>query len=163
VSITFLDHIELADELFQAGKIDAACATGIPIDTTTPNVRRLFPDRGRSFMERFHGSAGFLGCNHTLLMQRRLAEGHPWLPEALYEAFERSKQEAYRRNPKARLVFPDTDPEWQAEVFGSEPYVAGLAANRAMVTMGAEQSLRDGLVQTLPNVDALWCERLRGT
>src|SRR5688572_32420068 len=70
VSITFLDRAEAANELLQAGKIDAACATGVSIDTDSPNVRALFPDRGRSFLESFYQAAGFLGCNHTLLMQR---------------------------------------------------------------------------------------------
>src|SRR6266540_645724 len=46
VLITFLDRIEAADELFQAGTIDAACATAVPIDTGSPNVRPLFPDGG---------------------------------------------------------------------------------------------------------------------
>ena len=44
------------------------------------------------------------------------------------------------------------DPAWQADVFGSDPYVPGLAANRAMITMGAQQSLKDGLVPAIPDV-----------
>jgi len=163
VSIQFLERIAMADELFQTGKIDAACATAVPLNTGSANVRPLFPDGGHAFVRDFRQAAGFVGCNHTLLMQRRLAKEHPWLPEALYEAFERSKQEAYRRDPTARLVFPKADAGWQADAFGSDPYAPGLAANRAMITMGAQQSLKDGLVTRVPDVDSLWCESLRGT
>jgi hypothetical protein len=37
-------------------------------------------------------------------IQQRVVEENLWLPEALFDAFERSKQEAYRRDPSARLI-----------------------------------------------------------
>jgi 4,5-dihydroxyphthalate decarboxylase len=177
VSITFLDRPEAANDLLQAGEIHAACATSIPIDTGSPTVQRLFPDRGRSFVEAYFRAVGHTPVNHTVAMQRRLAEENPWLPEALFEAFERSKQEAYRRDPSARWVFGHSEadwaatwathagdpPSWQESVFGPDPYPTGLAANRGMLTTAAEQSFKDRLAQRPIEVEQLFAEGVRGT
>jgi len=162
VSITFLDRKEAANEMLQSGKIDAASATSISIDTKTANVRRLFADGGRSFMEEFYKSVGFTPVNHTVALQQRVVEQNPWLPEALFDAFERSKQEAYRRNPAARRILREEDgPELDESVFGPDPYASGLSGNRAMLVMAIEQSLKDGLIRDPVDVDQLFWESVR--
>jgi 4,5-dihydroxyphthalate decarboxylase len=177
VSITFLDRPEAANELLQSGEIHAACATSIPIDTTAPNLRRLFPDRGREFVTSYYVAAGHTPVNHTVAMQRRLVEENPWLPEALFEAFEKAKQEAYLRNPTARWVFghsaadwaanwathPGDPGSWQESVFGTDPYPTGLAANRGMLETAATQSLKDRLAQRPLEIGDLFAEGVRGT
>jgi len=164
VSITFLDRLEAANELLQSGQIDAAGATGLPIDTSTPHVQPLFPDRGNAFLKEFFDRVGFLPVNHTVLIQRRLIDDNPWLPEALYEAFERSKEEAYRRDPAARRVFPQRPGSQEHEsAFGADPYLSGVAANRAMLSMACDQALSDGLMQKPVAVDDLFAPSLQGT
>ncbi len=164
VSITFLDRDEAANELLQSGEIDAACATSIPIDTETPNVRRLFPDLGRGFVEDFFRSVGFTPVNHTVVIQRRVVEQNPWLPEALFEAFERSKHEAYRRNPATRRIIREREGlELDESVFGEDPYASGLSANRAMLAMAVEQSFKDGLIRDRVDIDELYWESVGRT
>jgi 4,5-dihydroxyphthalate decarboxylase len=162
VSITFLEDLEAIDGMLQSGALDAANATSIPIDIRSSNVRPLFPDRGKDFMETFYRSVGFTPVNHTVAIQRRLVEKSPWLPEALYEAIENSKQEAYRRNPLARRIVRERDGlNWDGSSFGTDPYVSGLSANQAMLTMAVEQLLKDGLIQNTGEVKKLFWESVQ--
>lgn len=162
VSITFLNREDSVNEMLQSGQIDAANATSIPIDTKTADVRPLFPDGGRGFMEEFYRSVGFTPVNHTVALQQRVVEQNPWLPEALFDAFERSKQEAYRRNPAARRILrEESGLELDESVFGQDPYVSGLSANRAMHVMAIEQMLKDGLIRDRVEVDQLYWESVR--
>jgi 4,5-dihydroxyphthalate decarboxylase len=162
VSITFLTREDQANEMLQAGELDAANATNIPIDTKSANVRPLFPDGGRGFMEEFYRTAGFTPVNHLVGIQQRVVEENPWLPEALFDAFERSKQEAYRRDPAARLVLrKEAGLEPGESVFGPDPYVSGLSKNRAMLSLIVEQLLKDGLIRDPVAVDELFWESVR--
>jgi len=164
VSITFLPGPEAINPLLQSGEIDAANATSMPIDTKSPLVRRLFPDLGKGFMEAFHSAVGFTPVNHTVGLKRRVVEANPWLPEALFEAFERSKEEAYRRDPGARnIVRKQEGLTWDGSGFGDDPYASGLAANRTMLAMGVDQALKDGLIRERVQADGLFWESLRNT
>ncbi|MGW0591991.1 hypothetical protein [Streptosporangium sp. NPDC002607] len=154
------------NRMLQTGELDAAFpAGGTAIDTSTGRVARLFPDGGRQFMADFKRRTGFLPVNHVVLVQRRLVEKEPWVPEALFEAFEAAKQEAYRRDRRAAGVFLDgnDDMDWQASVFGADPFPYGFAANKAMLDMAARQSNQDGLTVTPWDVEQFVAESLRGT
>jgi 4,5-dihydroxyphthalate decarboxylase len=165
VSVTWLKQEGALNALLHAGEIDAAYgASGeMPVTGDSPSVRPLFPDNGRAFTEAFVRKAGFGPVNHTVIVQRRILEKDPWVAEALLEAFERAKQEAYRRDPAAAALFPEQDPAAERAVFGDDPYPTGLAANRAMLRMVAEQEVDDGLVQHVVEVDELFHETVRGS
>ena len=99
-------------------------------------------------------------------MQRRILEREPWVAMALYEAFERSKREAYRRAREAQaayLLFPGDDFDQQAAVFGDDPYPSGLAANRRMLAMAGQESFEEGLIKQPPDVDSLFWDTVRST
>lgn len=154
------------NRMLQAGEIDACFpAGGSPVDTSTGTVAPLFPDRGRRFTAEYFGRAGFLPVNHAILVQRRLVEKEPWVAEALLAAFEEAKREAYRRDRKSRGAFRDDndDIEWQANVFGDDPFPYGLAANQAMLATLARQSNRDGLTDGPWDFAECVPERLRTT
>lgn len=168
--IVWLQDTRALDRMLHAGEIDAAYGEGaegvVPI-TEGSNVRRLFEeDHGRSFVEEFYRKTGFTPVNHTVALQRRLVEKDPWVAVALFEAFERSKQEAYRRARQAQaayLLFPGDEFERQAAIYGSDPYPSGLGANRRMLAMAARESFDEGLTRKLANVDDLFWETVRGT
>jgi 4,5-dihydroxyphthalate decarboxylase len=164
VSITYLSREDEANEMLQRGELHAVNAQNIPVDTKSPNVRPLFPDGGRAFMEEFYRAVGFTPVNHLVGIQRHVVEENPWLPEALFDAFERSKEEAYRRDPATRLIFRgETGMEAGASVFGSDPYLSGLSKNRAMLSMTVVQLLKDGLIRDRLDVDELFWETVRGS
>lgn len=154
------------NRMLQTGELDVAFpAADVPIDATTGRVRPLFPDGGRAFMADFRRHTGFLPVNHVVLVQRRLVEKEPWVAEALFEAFAAAKREAYRRDRSAAGVFRrgNGDLDWQASVFGADPYPYGLAANREMLAMAARQSHLDGLTRQLGDLEACVPESLRAT
>lgn len=154
------------NRMLQAGELDAAFpAADVDIDTSTGNVEPLFPDGGRRFMADFQQKAGFLPVNHVVLVQRRLVEREPWVPEAIFEAFEAAKREAYRRDRTAAGIFRagNDDLDWQAAAFGADPFPYGLAANAAMLEAAARQSNLDGLTSRQWDLASCVAESLRGT
>jgi 4,5-dihydroxyphthalate decarboxylase len=166
VTLKWADHEGQINEMLQSGELDAAFPAGsADIDPSTGKVRRLFEDGGRQFFADFQQKVGFLPVNHTVVVQRKLVEKEPWVAEALFEAFEASKQEAYRRDRASSMVFPRgrEDFDWQESVFGPDPFKSGFKANRDMLAMAAEQSNIDGLTRQRANIDELYWQSLRNT
>jgi 4,5-dihydroxyphthalate decarboxylase len=165
IRLRWLYEAGALDRLLRAAELDVAYATDEePIDESDPVLRPLFPDGGRALVGDFFARRGFVPANHTLLVQRRLTEEHPWLPEALYEAFEASKHEAYRRDPSTRYIFPVEDAQdaaEQAERYGEDPFASGLAANRDMLVQAAEQSVLEGTISQVPPIDELFHPAVR--
>jgi 4,5-dihydroxyphthalate decarboxylase len=150
-------------EALVEGEIDATYPDGGAAVPDVPHVRRLFSDGGRGFIADYVRQEGFTPVNHTLAVQRKLVEREPWLPEALFEAWEGAKQESYRRDRANGMLFRGDDYEAQAAAFGADPYPSGLKANRAMLRRGAAQSLQEGMVRQPVDVEGLWADSLRGS
>ncbi|MFG1926410.1 hypothetical protein [Cryptosporangium sp. NPDC048952] len=152
--------------MLRDGRLDAAFPSiDIPIDARDAAVRPLFPDGGRQFMADFRAKAGFLPVNHVVLIQRRLVERHPWLPEALFEGFSAAKAFAYERDPSSRGIFRDSNADvgFQAAAYGDDPFPYGLAANREMLATAARQSTVDGLTTHEQDLASSVPESLRAT
>jgi 4,5-dihydroxyphthalate decarboxylase len=165
VTLEWSNPVEV-NRMLQEGEIDAAFpAEDVPIDQSTGRVARLFPDRGRQLFTQYAATAGFLPVNHVVLVQRRLVEAEPWIAEALLEAFEAAKQEAYRRDRRARGVFRDAneDVDRQVESFGEDPFAYGLAGNLAMLDTAARQSFVDGLTSHQVDLREWVAEPVRGS
>jgi 4,5-dihydroxyphthalate decarboxylase len=165
VQITWLDRGALVNEKLHSGEIAAAYGDASDVQITEDqDVARLFHDGGKSFVEDFYRKTGFTPVNHTVVVQQRILEREPWAAMALYDAFERSKQEAYRRDPqRAYMLFAGTDRDAQAATFGPDPYPSGLTANRAMLQMAAKQSFEEGLTHNPAEIDNLFWESVRTT
>ncbi len=165
IAITWATRQGEINELLQAGKIDVAYPAGeqVALDTSTGQLKPLFPDGGRAFVQAFVEKTGFAPVNHTVVIQRRILEKDPWVAEALFEAFEKSKQEAYRRNPAAAALFPRQPLEGQAAIFGADPFPSGVKANLPMLRMATEQSVEDGLAPKPIDVEQLFWPSLRNT
>jgi 4,5-dihydroxyphthalate decarboxylase len=162
LSITWLDRPGAVLEMVQAGELDAAFGVGAARGGLK-GVRPLLPDGGRSLFEAYYRKTGLTPVNHTVVVQRRVLDENPWAGEALFDALERSKQEAYRRDRSARGIFGGSDLDWQESVFGADPYPVGLAANRKMIEAAAEQSSKEGLTRQPVVPDELFHESVRGT
>src|ERR1700754_3442068 len=77
--------------LLAEGAIDGFIAPRPPsLPKNTPNVGWLFPDpvaAGKDYFKR----TGIFPIMHLVGIRRELAEQHPWLPGAVFKAFEQSK------------------------------------------------------------------------
>src|SRR5438094_8397230 len=117
LSVTWLDEDGALDRLLHAGDLDAAF--GVKED---PAVRPLFPDGGADLFAEFYRTKGYVPVNHVVLVRRPIVEENPWVPEALYAAFEASKRAAYARDPSTMLVLPREDEAAQRALYGDDPY-----------------------------------------
>lgn len=167
IPLTFLQQDGQLGPMLEAGTLDAAFIDSYAERPLTPGATRpLFEDGGRSFVEAFFRKTAFTPANHTLVVQRKLLEKDPWIALSLYDAFDRSKQEAYRRaqaTQSAYLFFPGEDFDRQSEIYGPDPYLSGLTANRRMLQMAAQESFEEGLTRRPAEVDQLFWETVRGT
>jgi 4,5-dihydroxyphthalate decarboxylase len=168
IEIRRLQEHELLNDLLQRGEIDAAYGDNDRSAVESGAVVRPLFRTGdaTAILAEFKRKTGITPVNHTLVMQQRLAEQYPDLPMKLLHAFERSKREAYRRAQEAAggyLLFAHDYFAQVAELFGEDPYPAGLAANRVMLKMLADELHLEGLVQELPDTEALFAESTRGT
>jgi 4,5-dihydroxyphthalate decarboxylase len=161
----------LTDSL-RAGDLDAALdldnalnAKGVLWSEGLSGVRLLLPpaDFAR-VLARFSAQTGARPVNHLVAMQAQLARDDPGLPRRLYDAFESSKEAAYRRDSRARALF--TVPEVQAAPTAwtdRDPYPSGLAANRTTLEL-MTQDLEDcGLISRGTDIARLFHGTLQAT
>jgi 4,5-dihydroxyphthalate decarboxylase len=86
---------ETLDGLLTAGALDAVISTRVPTALANPDVpvERLYPDY-RAAEAEYYRRTGFFPIMHCLALRRSLAEQHPELPRALFEAFAKARQQA---------------------------------------------------------------------
>ena len=169
IVLTQASRADEVEDKLQRGELDAAFADRITIAALTrvPSVRPLFqPGDAAQVMGEYRRKTGITPVNHVMVLQQRLADQHPELPLLLYDACERSKQEAYARArhfAPGYLLFASDVFAQQAAVFGDDPFPAGLAANKDMLATLAQASRNEGLLTNLPDISTLFCEALRST
>ncbi len=98
-------------------------------------VRRLFPD-AKAECARYFRKYGDYPIMHVLVYKQALADRHPELPRALLDMWEDAKRQAaafYEDPGYAELAFARNDFEEEQELFGTDIWPSGLAANRASV------------------------------
>jgi 4,5-dihydroxyphthalate decarboxylase len=154
---------ESLNELLQRGEIDAAFGDRqVAAITEGPNVRRLLnQEQARQLITDFAQKTGTTPSNHTIVVQERLLAQHPNLATILYKVFEAAKQESYRRAlqaAEAYLLFPESDFHRQADIFGEDPYLSGIAANHTMIDMLIEQLVFEGQIQHRGTLESLFAE-----
>lgn len=130
------------------GALDAIMTPFMPpghFEADAP-IRHLMPDY-RADEHRYFERYGFVPGIHLLTLKRATVDAHPWLPQALVTAFERSKRTWWQR----RQMLLDTTP-WQladleltAAVFGADWMPYGVAANRSMVDHFAIELFEQGI------------------
>lgn len=151
---------EKLNDLLQRGEIQAAFGDGKACAISSgPKVRALPPEVGWHLFADYRAKTGTLPVNHVLLMQEHLAESDPALPMRLYDTFERSKQEAYRRARAAAgglLLFPQQAFDANAAAFGEDPYPSGVKANRGMLQSVVDELLAEQLIHNPPTVESIF-------
>jgi 4,5-dihydroxyphthalate decarboxylase len=86
---------ETLDGLLTRGALDAVISTRVPTALANPDVpvARLYPDY-RATETEYYRRTGFFPIMHCLALRRSLADRHPELPRALFEAFARARRQA---------------------------------------------------------------------
>ena len=143
------------------GEIDGVIAPRPPAGFgTDPNIGWLFPDPITAGSDYFRRTRIF-PIMHLLGLRRTIAEQHPWLPGALYKAFETSKNLALERladdsASKATLPFVEVHVLRMRELMGQDYWPYGVTPNRHTLETFLRHHHRQGLSDRLVTVDELF-------
>src|SRR5215203_5688457 len=114
-----------------------------------PNVARLFADPQAEEQRHLH-EPGYFPIMHVAAYRRAVAEKHPELPRALFDAFERARELARQRwnDPNwSLLLWGKQELEREAELQSDDPWRNGLEANRKNIQDFVAYSYEQGLIR----------------
>ncbi len=143
ISIKLPANVKLEDgppgksssQLLAEGAIDGFIAPRPPsLPKNTPNVGWLFPDPTAAAKDYFKRT-GIFPIMHLVGVRKTLAAQHPWLPGAVYKAFEQAKARALEQlsdtsATKVTLPFVEERLKETRDLMGEDFWSYGLKANR---------------------------------
>lgn len=157
VAIKLPDHIHIdpigpektLSAMLVAGEIDALITPRQPIAFQEPSVERLFPDYPK-VEEDYFRRTGFFPIMHGIGIRRTLAEEHPWLPRAVYNAFAEGRRRALKDIAsvgvqRVTLPWPHAALEEAKALMGPEIWPYGFVANRSEMAAMARYAHEQGL------------------
>jgi len=148
--------------LLEKGEIDGFIAPRPPtlVERGHPNIGWLFPDPTAAAKDYFKRT-GFFPIMHVVGVRRSLAERHPWLPGAVFKAFEQAKRIGLERlsdtsSTKVTLPFVEEALRSVRALMGDDFWSYGVEANRKVLDYFLGQHYAQGLSPRLVKVDELF-------
>lgn len=147
--------------LLAEGAIDGFMAPRPPsLPKNTPNVGWLFPDPVAAAMDYFKRTSIF-PIMHIVGVRRELADKHPWLPGAVFKAFEQSKAVALAQlsdtsATKVTLPFIEERLGEARALMGEDFWSYGLNANRKTLETFLRHHHSQGLSSRLVTPEELF-------
>jgi 4,5-dihydroxyphthalate decarboxylase len=147
-------------QLLERGDIDAFIAPRPPRLPKNPNIGWLFPDpvaAGKDYFKR----TGIFPIMHVTGIRRTLVEQHPWLPAAVFKAFEQSKAhclEELTDTATTKVTMPFVEEQLRAarELMGDDFWSYGLAPNRKVLETFLRHHHGQGLSSRLVSPEDLF-------
>jgi 4,5-dihydroxyphthalate decarboxylase len=152
---------ETISALLARGEIDAMIGPRAPLGFgSDPNIGWLYADTQAAATD-YHRRSGIYPIMHLLGVRRELAAAHPWLPVALYKAFEQAKQLSMRQladpsAPKVSLPFLEEHLQAARALLGADPWPYGVAANRPTLEAFVHHHHEQGLSARRMTIDELF-------
>jgi len=143
------------------GQLDALIHPEVikPLLARDRRVCRLFPDYRKLEIE-YYRRTGIFPIMHTTAIKQEVVEKYPWVPISLMQAFEESKQAAYKRMENPRIVplaWFRHFLEEQQEILGPDPWPYGMCeANRTVLETLMQYSMEQGLLGRKLSLDELF-------
>ena len=138
-------------DLLESGEVDALFHAAEPRAYVKghPMVARLFPDY-RSTESEYFSRTGIFPIMHTVAIKKSLAKQHPWLIEATFNAYSRSKKMAFEYMAKgawAKESLPWFGQEFAETraLMGDNYYSYGIKPNRKTLEALFHYSYEQGL------------------
>lgn len=158
--IEYLDRqestIHILESMIDNGDIDAAFH---PVSSTAERVTRLFEDPVGTELA-YYRETGIFPIMHAIVVKDDLIEEERWLPQKLYEAFERAKELGLSTLDRPRelpLVWADIYAEEQRQLFGDDPWSYGLTEdNRRTIETLVGYAHDQGVAERRYDVDELF-------
>ena len=138
-------------DLLANGELDAVIGPRAPscFDHGHPHVGYLFADPLATATEWFRRTRLF-PIMHTLGIRRTLVDQHPWLPVAVFKAFERSKSIALAKladTSATKVTLPFVEEQLRAakKLIGEDFWAYGLEPNREVLSRFLKRHHAEGL------------------
>jgi 4,5-dihydroxyphthalate decarboxylase len=146
-------------ELLLKGEIDGFIAPRAPA-LPSPNIGWLFPDpmaAGKDYYKR----TGIFPIMHLIGVKRSLAEKHPWLPFAVFKAFNQSKNvalEALSDVAATKVTLPFVEEQLAAAraLMGEDFWPYGVEPNRKPLEAFLRHHHAQGISPRVLNVEELF-------
>ncbi|WP_102346530.1 PhnD/SsuA/transferrin family substrate-binding protein [Bacillus sp. Marseille-P3661] len=118
-----------------------------------PNIDRLFKNYKHEEIEYFN-STNIFPIMHTVVIKKSVLDDNPWVATNLVKAFERSKNNAWKRMEDPRIIslawFRELLEE-QHNILGRDPWPIGLEVNRKPLEKLIQYSVDQGMMkQSIP-------------
>jgi 4,5-dihydroxyphthalate decarboxylase len=148
--------------LLEAGEIDGFIAPRPPslVERSHPNVGWLFRDPVAAARDWFQRTKIF-PIMHLIGIRRAIVDQHPWLPVAVFKAFEQSKAVALAAlsdtsATKVTLPFVEETLKSVRELMGEDFWSYGVASNRHALEVFLRHHHSQGLAPRLMTVEDLF-------
>lgn len=148
--------------LLEAGEIDAFIAPRPPnlVEKGHANIGWLFPDPVAVAKDYYKRTALF-PIMHVVGIRRTLAEKHPWLPGAVFKAFEQAKAVGIEKlsdtsATKVTLPFVEEALKSARTLMGEDYWSYGVEKNRKVLDYFLAQHYAQGLSSRRVPVDELF-------
>jgi 4,5-dihydroxyphthalate decarboxylase len=148
--------------LLEAGEIDGFIAPRPPalVERGHPNIGWLFPDPAAVAKDYFKRT-GLFPIMHVLGVRRTLADKHPWLPGAVFKAFEQAKNVGVEKladtsTTKVTLPFVEEAVKAARALMGDDYWPYGVGPNRKVLDYFLGQHHAQGLSPRRVSVDELF-------
>lgn len=148
--------------LLEAGEIDGFIAPRPPtlIERGHPQIGWLFPDPVAVAKDYFKRT-GFFPIMHVVGIRRELAERHPWLPGAVFKAFEQAKQVGMAKlsdtsATKVTLPFVEEALRDARALMGDDFWSYGVEKNRKVLDYFLAQHHAQGLSSRRVSVEEMF-------
>jgi 4,5-dihydroxyphthalate decarboxylase len=144
ITITLPKGVKLDDaqegrtlsSMLESGEIDAFIGPRVPtpFERGHPNVGWLFADPVAAAKDYFKRT-GIFPIMHLIGVRRELVDQHPWLPVAVFKAFDRAKTIALEKlsdTSSAKVTLPFVEEQLKAarELMGQDFWPYGVERNR---------------------------------
>jgi len=161
-------HVEAAPEgttisqLLDAGEIDGFIAPRPPSGAAlqNPHVGWLFDDP-TAVAKDYYRRTGIFPIMHVVGIRKEIAAAHPWLPGAVFKAFNASKAAALElladtSATKVTLPFVEEQLKAAKDLLGEDFWSYGVQANRKTLQAFLKHHHAQGLSSRLVEVDELF-------
>jgi 4,5-dihydroxyphthalate decarboxylase len=148
-------------QMLADGEIDGFIAPRPPaMAGRHPHIGWLFPDPTAAAKD-YYKRTGIFPIMHATGVRRELAERHPWLPAAVFKAFEQAKAAALAKlsdtsATKVTLPFVEEQLKAARELMGNDFWSYGIAPNRKTLETFLRHHHGQGLSPRLVKVEELF-------
>ncbi len=152
VRLTFANAAE--SDLFARNAVDAS----MTYSPANSGVTTLFSDPVAE-ATRFYRQTGIFPPHHITVVRESIVQAHPWVALSLMDAFQKAKSVAMGRvREQSLFVFNPQYLQTERALFGDDPWVYGIARNRAAIDMVQTISVEQGLTSRKAPLEDLFPE-----